>query len=90
MRRVLLGLVGMIAAGASRAETYTFTAVVDNAFRFTTMVDCAEPPSGRIPSKCTLREPAVAWPNNKHLGPVAPGVRCRAGHLITFHRNGTA
>ena len=93
MRRVLLGLVGVMAAGAGHAEeTYSFTTVVDKSWWLQTLIHCvnpAKPATGRVPQGCILSEPAVAWPNHRTSRPRTYSVNCRAGHPITFHPDGT-
>ena len=93
MRRVLFGLVGVMAAGAGHAaETYSFTTVVNKMWWLQTLIHCvnpAKPATGRVPQGCILSEPAVAWPNHRGSRPRTYSVNCRAGHLITFHPDGT-
>jgi hypothetical protein len=95
MRQVLLGLIGVMMAGAGHAETYSFTALLQSRWSFQTRVHCDEPAKGkeRVPSGCTLSKRAVAYPNvgpiMKSLRPFYPGAACAAGHPIAFHLNGT-
>ena len=93
MRRVLLGLVGMMAAGAGHAaETYSFTTVVNNMWWYQTLVHCvnASKPAGeRLPKGCVLSEQAVAYPNHRTSRPHTLPVVCAAGHHIDFYPNGT-
>ena len=64
MRQVLLGLVGMVAAGAARAESYSFVAVIQGAYREQTSIQCDGPKvPGRVPTGCILSERAIAYPN---------------------------
>jgi hypothetical protein len=93
MRQVLVALLGMATAGVAQADTYTFTAVVYNNWRYQTLVHCANPITetiaGRIPKGCILKEPTSAWPNNRALRGLHPGIKCAAGDLIEFYPNGT-
>ena len=93
MRRVLLGLIGAMAAGASHAEeTYSFTSVVNRIWNYQTLIHCTEPAKGgRVPQGCILSEPATAYPNLMHPRPHLPGwgVACAAGNRIEFYPNGT-
>ena len=43
MRQVLLGLVGVMAAGAACAETYNFAAVIQGAYQEQTSIQCDGP-----------------------------------------------
>ena len=43
--------------------------------------------NGRIPERCTLSEPATAFPNTKF--PRTYDVTCAAGHPVVFFPNGT-
>ena len=88
MRQLLLALIGIAAARAAQAETYSFTTVVNNMWWYQTLIHCVGPAPGRVPQGCILREPAIAYPNHKNL-PHQPGVACAAGHPIIFHPNGT-
>ena len=91
MRRVLLGLIGVMAVGASHAEeTYSFTTSVNGGmWHQQTLIHCKEPArmKGRIPERCTLSEPATAFPNTKF--PRTYEVTCAADHPIVFFPNGT-
>ena len=90
MRRVLLGLVGVMAVGpAAHAETYSFTTLVNGLWRQQTLIHCQQPArmNGRIPERCTLSERATAFPNTKF--PRTYEVTCAAGHPIVFFPNGT-
>ena len=93
MRRVLLGLIGMVVAGASHAEeTYSFTTSVNGGmWHQQTLIHCKEPArmNGRVPERCTLSERASAYPNTKIPKPFDLGVACAAGHPIAFFPNGT-
>jgi hypothetical protein len=91
MRRVLLGLIGVMAAGPGQAEIYSFTTLVNGVWPQQTLIYCQEPArmNGRRPERCTLSEQATAYPNRKYLKPFDPGVTCAAGHPITFHADGT-
>ena len=89
MRRVLLGLVGLMAATAvARAETYSFTVLVNGMWRNQTLIHCEGPArmNGRIPERCTLSEPATAYPNTKI--PRVYDVVSAAGHPIVFFPDG--
>lgn len=89
MRQVLLGFLGVLAAGAASAEQYYFPAILQGAYTEQTMIECEGPRiSGRIPQRCTLLERSIAFPNNKVLKHT-PGVACAAGHPIEFHPSGT-
>ena len=91
MRQVLLGLLGVLAAGAAHAETYSFTSVMNGTFNEQTLINCTGPKTNgaeRVPKGCVLSEPALAYPNHEgkqHL----PAVTCAAGQLIEFYPNGT-
>jgi hypothetical protein len=89
MQQVLLGLLGVLAAGAACAEDYHFSAIVQGAHTEQTTIICEGPRiSGRVPQRCTLLERSIAFPNhNKPLD--SPGVACAAGHPIEFYPNGT-
>jgi hypothetical protein len=90
MRQVLLGLLGVMAAGASYAETYSFSSVIDGPWAEQTLINCTGPKTNgieRVPQGCTLRERAIAYPN--HEGRHSSAVACAAGHPIVFHPNGT-
>ena len=91
MRQVLLGLFGVLAAGAAHAETYSFTSVINGTFNEQTLINCTGPKTNgaeRVPKGCVLSEPALAYPNHEgkqHL----PAVTCAAGQPIEFYPNGT-
>jgi hypothetical protein len=91
MRQVLLGLFGVLAAGAAHAETYSFTSVINGTFNEQTLINCTGPKTNgaeRVPKGCVLSEPALAYPNhegNQHL----PAVTCASGQPIEFYPNGT-
>ena len=90
MRQVLLGLFGVVAAGAAHAETYSFSSVIDGSWSEQTVIHCMGPKTNgieRVPQGCTLRERAIAYPN--HEGRYSSAVACAAGHPIVFHLNGT-
>lgn len=90
MRQVLLGLLGVMAAGAAHAETYSFSSVIDGSWAEQTLINCTGPKTNgieRVPQGCTLRERAIAYPN--HEGRYTSAVACAAGHPIVFHPNGT-
>ena len=90
MRRVLLGLIGVMAAGPSHAdEMYSFTTLVNGLWWQQTLIHCQQPArmNGRIPERCTLSERATAFPNTKF--PRTYEVTCAAGHPIVFFPNGT-
>ena len=90
MRQVLLGLLGVMAAGAAHAETYSFSSVIDGSWAEQTLINCTGPKTNgveRVPQGCTLRERAIADPNHEHRYSTA--VACAAGHPIVFHPNGT-
>jgi hypothetical protein len=94
MRRVLVGLVAVMVAGASHAEeTHSFTTVVNRMWWYQTLIHCVEPAKGggRVPQSCILSEPATAYPNRMHPRPHLPGwgVACDAGYPIEFYPNGT-
>jgi hypothetical protein len=64
MRQVLLGLLGVLAAGAACAETYSFAAVIQRAFQEQTTIQCdGAKLNGRVPTGCILSERAIAYPN---------------------------
>jgi hypothetical protein len=90
MRQVLLGLLGVLAAGAACAEEYSFSAIIQGVYPDKTIIQCDGPRvSGRVPtSGCTLLERAVAYPNHK-MPHHSNGVACAAGHPIEFYANGT-
>jgi hypothetical protein len=89
MRQVLLGLIGMMAAGAACAESYNFAAVIQGAYQEQTSIECDGPRvPGRVPTGCILSERAIAFPNNQ-TNTHSSGVACAAGHPIGFHPNGT-
>jgi hypothetical protein len=91
MRQVLLGLFGVLAAGAAHAETYSFTSVINGTFNEQTLINCTGAKTNgaeRVPKGCVLSEPALAYPNhagNQHLPPVT----CASGQPIEFYSNGT-
>ena len=91
MRQVLLGLFGVLAAGAAHAETYSFTSVINGTFNEQTLINCTRPKTNgaeRVPKGCVLSEPALAYPNHEgkqHL----PAVTCAASQPIEFYPNGT-
>ncbi len=90
MRQVLLGVLGVLAAGAAHAETYSFSSVMAEAWVEQTLINCtgSKTNSGeRVPQGCTLRERAIAYPN--HEGRYSSPVACAAGHPIVFHPSGT-
>ena len=89
MRQVLLGLLGVLAAGAACAEEYSFSAIKQGAWIEQTIIHCEGPRiSGRMPQRCTLLERGIAFPN--HNVPLhSPGVACAAGQPIEFYPNGT-
>jgi hypothetical protein len=90
MQQVLLGLLGVMAAGAAHAETYSFSSVIDGSWAEQTLINCTGPKTNdgeRVPQGCTLRERAVAYPN--HEGRHSTAVACAAGHPIVFYSNGT-
>jgi hypothetical protein len=100
MRQVLLGLLGVLAAGAACAETYSFPAMIQKAYQEQTSIECDGPRvPGRVPTGCILSERAIAYPNsnsrvaypNSHdqKDQHSSGVACAAGHPIVFHANGT-
>ena len=92
MRRVLLGLVGAMAAGPGFADTYSFTTLLNRGmWRQQTVIHCQEPArmNGRVPERCTLSERATAYPNTHIPRTFDPGVICAAGYPIAFHPNGT-
>ena len=88
MRRVLLGLVGVMVAGPSDAETYSFTTVVNGIWLQQTLINCegSARMNGRVPERCTLSEPATAYANTKI--PRVYQIVCAAGHPIVFFPNG--
>ena len=89
MRRILLGLIGVMAVGASHAkETYSFTTLVNGVWLQQTLIHCTEPArmNGRVPERCILSEPATAYANTKI--PRVYDFVCAAGHPIVFHPNG--
>ena len=89
MRQVLLGLVGVMAAGAACAEGYSFAAVIQGAYQEQTSIECDGPRiPGRVPPGCILSERAIAFPNNQ-TNTHSSGVACAAGYPIGFHPNGT-
>ena len=81
MRQVLLGLVGVMAAGAACAESYSFAAVIQGAYQEQTSIECDGPRvPGRVPTGCILSERAIAFPNNQTnphpaASPVRLGIR---------------
>src|SRR4051794_37847562 len=96
MRQVWLGLVGVMAAGAAWAESYSFPAVIQRAFQEQTTIQCEGAKlSGRVPTGCILSERAIAYPNidnrtaypnlTNPKGLHSTGVACAAGHPIVFH-----
>jgi len=95
MRQALFGLIGVMAAGAANAETYSFMALLQSNWSFQTRVRCdgQAQVKERVPSGCTLSKPAIAYPNvrpiMKSLRPFYPGATCAAGYPIAFHPNGT-
>ena len=92
MRQVLLGLVGMIAAGAAWAENYIFVAVIQGAYQEQTSIQCDGPRvPGRVPTGCILSDRAIAYPNYQMptRSTAFLGVACAAGHPIAFYPNGT-
>ena len=102
MRRVLLGLLGMMAAGGTCAEEYSFSALIQDTYPDQTIIQCDGPRStGRVPKRCTLLERAIAYPNhqmprgsafaypNPQMRRHSYGVACAAGHPIEFYPNGT-
>lgn len=90
MRRVLWGLVAVLAAGSSHAdEMHSFTTVVNNMWWYQTLIYCVEPVSGRVPKGCILSQPAEAYPNHRNSRPHTIAVICAAGHPIDFYPNGT-
>jgi hypothetical protein len=88
MRRVLLALIGIAAAGIAQAETYGFTTVVNKSWWYQTLIHCAGLATGRVPQGRILSEPAIAYPNLKTVRN-QPGVACAAGHPIEFYPDGT-
>jgi hypothetical protein len=92
MRQVLLGLVGVMAAGAACAEGYSFPAVIQNAYQEQTSIECeGSKLSGRVPTGCILSERAIAYPNARSYekDQHSSGVACAAGHPIVFNPSGT-
>ena len=93
MRGVLLGVMGVLAAGAAaRAETSSFTTVLNGGlWRQQTLLHCREPArmNGRVPERCTLSERATAYPTSKIPRTFDLGVACAAGYSIVFFPNGT-
>ncbi len=90
MRQVLLGVLGVLAAGAAHAETYSFSSVMAEAWVEQTLINCTGSKTNggeRVPQGCTLRERAIAYPN--HGGRYSSPVACAAGHPIVFHPSGT-
>ncbi len=91
MCQTLLGVLGVMAAGAAHAETYGFSSVMDGSWAEQTIINCTGPKtngSERVPQGCTLHERAIAYPNHQ-LGRHTTGVACAAGHPVVFHPNGT-
>jgi hypothetical protein len=91
MRQVLLGLLGVLAAGAAYAEIYSFSSVMDGSWSEQTLIYCTGPQTNggeRVPQGCTLRERAIAYPNH-HLGRHTTGVAYAARHPIVFYPDGT-
>lgn len=85
-RQVLLGL---MAAGAACAESYSFSAAIQGVYQERTSIQCDGPKlSGRVPTGCILSERAIAYPNHQMVRH-SSGVACAAGHPISFHPNGT-
>ena len=92
MRQVLLGMVGVMVAGAACAEGYSFVAVIQGAYQEQTSLECDGPRvPGRVPTGCILSERAIAYPNYQmpQRSTVYLGVACAAGHPIAFYPNGT-
>lgn len=100
MRQVLLGLLGVLAAGAACAQSYSFTTMKGDSWAEQTIINCTGPSKTnggeRVPQGCTLRERAIAYPNPDHqLGSQPSGARhttgvaCAAGHPVEFYPNGT-
>ena len=88
MRQVLLGLIGMMAAGAACAESYSFAAVIQGAYQEQTFIECDGPRvPGRVPTGCILSERAIAYPepSNESRIPAASPVRLgiRLGFIPT-------
>ena len=64
MRQALLGLVGVLAAGAACAESYSFMAEIQDACHEQTTIKCNGPKlSERVPKGCMLSERSIAYPN---------------------------
>ncbi len=76
MRQVLLGLIGVMAAGAACAESYSFSAVIQGVYQEQTSIQCDGPKlSGRVPTGCILSERAIAYPNHQ-MDRHSSGVAC--------------
>jgi hypothetical protein len=91
MKQLMLATLGWIVASTVHAETYSFSVVTGSWHRSEqTLINCLGPAqiSGRIPSSCTLSEPAQAYPNHKN-DRGSSGVTCAPGHRIAFHPTGT-
>jgi hypothetical protein len=100
MRQLLLGFLGVMAAGATHAETYSFTTVTDDMHLYQTLIFCHGPKTngGLVPTGCTLSEPSIAYPNHTDRGnnsnnsdnhERSTGVTCARDYPIVFHANGT-
>ena len=93
MRRVLLGLVGVLAAGPGHAgEIYSFTVLLNGGkWLGQQLIYCQEPArmNGRVPERCILSERSTVYPETKIPRPFEPGITCAAGYPIVFHRSGT-
>jgi hypothetical protein len=91
MKQILLGLLGFLATSSADADTYSFSVATGSWLRSEqTLINCVGPAqiSERVPSSCTLSEPAQAYPNHKN-DRGSTGVTCAPGHRIAFYPTGT-
>jgi hypothetical protein len=85
----LSGIVGVLAAGPSQAETYGSSVVLSNGFwRQQTFIHCTEPTrmNRRIPERCTLKERAIAYANRRTPAGSTPKSSVRLAIIVLHPR----